>query len=238
MKPSISFRSVTKTFGGRAALEDLSVDIPRGHVTALLGLNGAGKSTALRIALGLVEPSGGAALIEGVAYRDLRDPTGVVGAVLEPAIFHPGRSGRDHLLTSAIVSGIDPVRVDLVLDEAGVGTERDRPVGTYSLGMRQRLSLAAGILGDPRILVLDEPATGLDPGGMRWLRTFLLQMKEEGKTVLLSSHSLSDVARIADRVLVLHRGLLVADEGVADLLSSSPGQSLEDVSFRIIGEPA
>jgi ABC-2 type transport system ATP-binding protein len=221
MADAIEVRGLTKRFGGVTAVEDLSFAVRAGTVTGFLGPNGAGKTTTLRVLLGLARPGKGAALIEGRPYRELTDPVRTVGAALEHAGFHPGRSGRDHLRALCAMAGLPASRADAVLaqvDLAGKGGRRR--VGGYSLGMRQRLHLAAALLGDPRILVLDEPANGLDPQGIRWLRDLLGGLAAEGRTVLVSSHVLAEVAQTADDVVVIARGRLV-DQGPVERLTGS-----------------
>ena len=202
---------LTKSFsGGVKALDDVSFRVDEGRVYGFLGPNGAGKTTAFRIALGLAEATSGSATIFGHPYRELADPITKVGALLEASGFHPGRRGRDHLRYLATVSGISKGRVDEVLEMVGLAHAARRRVRTYSLGMRQRLSIAAALLGDPQLLILDEPANGLDPDGMRWLRTFLREQAAGGRTVVISSHVLAEVAQTVDEVVILNHGRLVA----------------------------
>ena len=213
----VEVRGLTKRFGSFTAVDQLSFAVPAGRVTGFLGPNGAGKTTTLRMLLGLVRPTAGSALIDGRPYADLTDPLGTVGAALEATSFHPGRSGRDHLRVLAGTSGIPDRRVDELLELVGIATFARRRAGDYSLGMRQRLGLAAALLGDPQVLLLDEPANGLDPQGIRWLRGFLRHLTDEGKTVLVSSHLLPEVEQTADHVIIVHRGRLVADASLAEL---------------------
>ena len=195
----------------------------QGRVTGFIGPNGAGKTTTLRVLLGLVAPTSGSTTIEGREYRDLRDPLRTVGAVLEGSGFHPGRTARNHLRAVAVAASIPVARLDDVLQQVGMlEFARDR-VGGYSLGMRQRLALAQALLGDPRVLVLDEPANGLDPEGIRWLRRFLRALADEGRTVLVSSHVLSEVAQTAHDVVVIDRGRLVAHSAVDALTAGRLG---------------
>lgn len=230
----IVFDSLTKRYGDVVALDGLTAEVASGAITAVLGTNGAGKSTALKALLGLVEPTSGTTLIGGKRYRDLDEPIRRVGAVLEGTIFHPGRSGRDHLLAMARVASVGPERVDELLEEVGLTQQAGQRVGGYSLGMRQRLSIAAGLLGDPEVLVLDEPGTGLDVRGITWLRSLLLGLRERGRTTLLSSHALSEVEQLADDVLVLHEGRAVAHSSLSGLMSDRPGATLEEVFFGLI----
>ncbi|MEV0274381.1 ABC transporter ATP-binding protein [Hamadaea sp. NPDC050747] len=204
----ISVRGLTKRFGPVTAVDGLTFDVPAGQITGFLGPNGAGKTTTLRMALGLIAPSAGEALIGGRRYADLPHPRRSVGALLEATGFHPGRSGRDHLRVLARAADADSERVEAVLDLVELRSAADRRVGGYSLGMRQRLGLAAALLGDPGVLVLDEPANGLDPAGMAWLRRLLRELAAEGRTVLVSSHVLSEVAQTVDQVVIINEGVL------------------------------
>jgi ABC-2 type transport system ATP-binding protein len=222
----VDVRGLTKLFGSTVAVDDLTFSIPRGRITGFLGPNGAGKSTTLRTLLGLVRPSAGEARVEGSRYSELGDPLGTVGAVLEAHSFHPGRSGRNHLRVLATAAGVPVPRVDEVLAEVELTAAARRRTGTYSLGMRQRLSVAGALLGRPGLLVLDEPANGLDPEGIRWLRDFLRSFAAGGGTVLVSSHVLAEVAQIADEVVIIHRGRLVAHEPLAALTARSAGGSV------------
>jgi ABC-2 type transport system ATP-binding protein len=204
----ISVRGLTKRFGAVTAVRDLTFDVGPGAVTGFLGPNGAGKTTTLRMLLGLVRPTAGTATIGGRRYADLAHPRRVVGAVLEATGFHPGRTGRDHLRILARRTGVPDRRVGEVLDEVALTGEAGRRVGGYSLGQRQRLGLAAALLGDPEVLVLDEPANGLDPAGVAWLRKLLRGRAAEGRTVLVSSHVLAEVAQTVDRVVIVSGGAL------------------------------
>ena len=221
--PAIEVSGVSKRFGSTLAVDDLSFTVERGHITAFLGPNGAGKTTTLRILLGLVNASGGTATIDGKAYGALEDPVGTVGAVLDGGMFHPGRSGRNHLRGIARASGVADARVDELLELVALTDAADRRAGGYSLGMRQRLGLAAALLGDPEVLVLDEPANGLDPQGIRWLRDFLRTLAGEGRAVLVSSHVLAEVAQTADEVVVIAHGKSVAQAPLAELTARSGG---------------
>ena len=214
---AISVQGLTKRFGGVLAVDDLSFDVQPGTITGFVGPNGAGKTTTLRILLGLVRPTAGTALVNGVRYARLDRPAHHVGAVLEASGFHPGRTARDHLRVLALASGIPAARVDTVLAEVDLAAAARRRVGGFSLGMRQRLGLAAALLGDPGILVLDEPTNGLDPAGVHWLRTFLRTRVDGGYTVLVSSHLLAELALSADSVVIVKEGRLVAQGPVAEL---------------------
>ncbi|AMB59943.1 ABC transporter ATP-binding protein [Microterricola viridarii] len=205
----IEFAGVSKRFGAVAAVNDLSFTVEPGRVTGFLGPNGAGKTTSLRMLLGLVRPSSGTATFGGVPYRQLSNPLTTVGAALEAASFHPGRTARHHLGVYAAAAGLDKARVDIVLGKVGLSEYADRRVGGYSLGMRQRLGLAGTLLGDPGVLVLDEPINGLDPEGIKWIRLFLRELAAEGRTVLVSSHLLSEVQQSVDDVVIIAKGQLV-----------------------------
>ncbi|WP_375487976.1 ABC transporter ATP-binding protein [uncultured Jatrophihabitans sp.] len=213
---------LTKVFRGNIrAVDQLSFTVEPGSVTGFLGPNGAGKTTTLRMALGLVRPSSGHATIGGVEYRHLGHPSRSVGAALEASSFHPARTARNHLRIMCTVAGLPARRADEVLDLVGLGGDSRRKVRGYSLGMRQRLGLAAALLGDPAVLILDEPANGLDPDGIRWLRGFLRSMADQGRTVLISSHQLNEVQEIADRVVILNHGRLVRSGSIAELTAGT-----------------
>ena len=206
---TIDVVSLTKRFGDVRAVDDLSFTVGPGRVTGFLGPNGAGKTTTLRCLLGLVAPTAGSATIDGHSYHDLPHPMRVVGSALEATGFHPGRNARNHLRVLARAAGIDEKRVPEVLELVGLTDSTTRAVGGFSLGMRQRLQLAAALLGDPGVLVLDEPANGLDPEGIAWLRSFLRYLAGEGRTVLVSSHVLSEVEQTVDDVVIIAKGGLV-----------------------------
>jgi ABC-2 type transport system ATP-binding protein len=216
--PSIAVRSFTKRFGGVVAVDDLTFEVGAGRVTGFLGPNGAGKTTTLRALLGLVRPTSGRALVNGVPYAELSEPAGVVGAVLESTGFHPGRTARHHLRIVATEAGIPPSRVEEVLEQVGLVPDADRRVGGYSMGMRQRLELARAMLGKPEILILDEPANGLDPQGIAWLRGFLRWYASEDRIVLVSSHLLAEAAQTVEDVVILVSGRLAAQGRLEDLL--------------------
>ena len=213
----VEVEGLSKSFGDVRAVDALSFTAEPGEITAFLGPNGAGKTTTLRMLLGLVEPTAGTATIGGTAYADLAHPADVVGAALEASSFHPGRSGRDHLRVYCAVNGYGDIRADEVLALVGLTDAARRPVRGYSLGMRQRLGLATTLLGDPGVLVLDEPANGLDPAGIAWLRGFLKRLAGEGRTMLVSSHALSEVQQIADRVVIIDHGRLVREGRLGEL---------------------
>ncbi len=214
---------MTKRFGTVVAVDDVSFDVAPGKVTGFLGPNGAGKTTTLRMVLGLARPTSGSVAIEGSSYAGLADPAGTVGAALEHSGFHPGRRGRDHLRVVARAAAIAESRVDEVLQLVALADAGKRRVGGYSLGMRQRLALATALLGDPKILVLDEPANGLDPQGIRWLRDFLRWYAAEGRTVLVSSHVLAEVAQTADAAIVIAKGRVVAQGSIQELTAGRKG---------------
>ncbi|HEX4930605.1 MAG TPA: ABC transporter ATP-binding protein [Gaiellaceae bacterium] len=214
---------LSKRFGKTQAVAGLSFRVEPGTITGFLGPNGAGKSTTLRAVLGLVNPDAGSARVLGVPYRELDRPLRRVGAVLEASEVHPGRSGRNHLRVQATAAGLPVSRVEEVLALVELSTAAKRRVKGYSLGMRQRLGLATALLGDPEVLVLDEPANGLDPAGIRWLRDLLRSLAAEGRTILVSSHVLSEVAQTADRVVIIHRGALIQQASVAEVLAGAQG---------------
>jgi ABC-2 type transport system ATP-binding protein len=214
---AITIEGLTKRFGEVVAVDDLSFAVDQGTVVGFLGPNGAGKTTTLRMLLGLVTPTWGSARIDGRSYRELPDPIRHVGAVLEAASFHPGRSARNHLRVVATAAGLPLARADEVLAQVGLAEAAGRRVGGFSLGMRQRLSLATALLGDPQVLILDEPANGLDPEGVHWLRGFLRQLADRGRTVLVSSHVLAEVAQTVDQVVIIARGRLITQSTLAAL---------------------
>jgi ABC-2 type transport system ATP-binding protein len=211
---------LTKRYGAVTAVDDLSFSVRRGAVTGFLGPNGAGKTTTLRMVLGLARPTAGRSEILGRPFTELADPAHSVGANLEICGMHPGRSGRNHLRALAAYAGIPAGRVEEVLDLVEMSGAANRRAGGYSTGMRQRLGLAATLLGDPEVLVLDEPANGLDPQGIRWLRDFLRGAAREGRTVLVSSHVLSEVEQTVDDVIVIHRGRMVTSGPIGTLVSA------------------
>ena len=208
---------ISKRFGAVQAVDDLSFEVGPGKVTGFLGPNGAGKTTTLRMLLGLVTPTSGTATIDGHLYAGMHRPASVVGAALEAASFHPGRTARDHLRVYAPQVGVGDARCDEVLELVGLKEAANRRAGGFSLGMRQRLGLAATLLGDPKVLLLDEPANGLDPEGIAWLRSFLRYLASEGRTVLISSHVLSEVQQTVDDVIIIAHGRLVHASSLAEL---------------------
>jgi ABC-2 type transport system ATP-binding protein len=216
----IEASGLTKHYSGVAAVDDVSFTVEPGSVTGFLGPNGAGKTTTLRMLLGLVRADHGRATIGGVEYRDLPAPLEVVGAALESTGFHPSRTGLDHLLTYTKAAALPASRATAAIEEVGLGEARNRRVGAYSLGMRQRLALATALLGDPAVLILDEPANGLDPEGIVWLRSFLRKYAATGRSVLVSSHVLTEMQQLVDSVVILHRGRVVQQATLAELASS------------------
>ena len=246
MGVAVEFAGLTKRFGSLTAVDDLTVTVAPGRVTGFLGPNGSGKTTTLRMLLGLVRPTSGTAAIDGRAYADLDDPLSVVGAALEATDVHPGRSGRDHLRTIAAATGVPATRVDQLLELTGIPAFARKRAGGYSTGMRQRLALAQSLLGDPELLILDEPANGLDPEGIRWLRGFLRHLcHDQGKTVLVSSHLLQEVEQTVDDVVIIANGRLVKQGPMADLgghagvlVRTSDPASLVRALGDVVSEPA
>jgi ABC-2 type transport system ATP-binding protein len=237
MNGGITVAGLTKRYGQVSAVDGLTFAVEPGQVTGFLGPNGAGKTTTLRMLLGLITPTEGSALIEGRRYADLREPRRVVGAVLETTGFHPGRTGRDHLRVIAAAGGIPVERVGAVLRQVGLDGAAGRRVRGYSLGMRQRLGLAAALLGDPRVLVLDEPANGLDPAGLAELRDMLRGLAADGCTILMSSHLLSEVAQTVDRVIIIAGGTLRFAGPLAEL-TGGHGETLEGAFLRLTSDPS
>ncbi|MEV0809643.1 ATP-binding cassette domain-containing protein [Micromonospora sp. NPDC050200] len=230
----IELRELTKSYGGRAAVDGLSVRVQPGVVTGFLGPNGSGKSTTMRMILGLDAPDHGQALVGGVRYADLDWPLKTVGALLDAGAFHPGRSGQAHLTALAASNDIPRCRVEQVLRVVGLSDAAKRRAGTYSLGMRQRLGVAVALLGDPGVLLLDEPVNGLDPEGIRWIRDLLRGLAAEGRTVFVSSHLIAEMALTADRLVVIGRGRLLAETTVAELADRH--DNLEDAFFRLTSQ--
>ncbi|MFF1411297.1 ATP-binding cassette domain-containing protein [Streptomyces sp. NPDC058289] len=226
----ITLRGLSKRYGDTLAVEDLTLDVQAGRVTGFLGPNGAGKSTTMRMILGLDHPTRGRALIAGRPYADLRQPLRAVGAMLDARAVHPARSGRAHLVAQARSNGIPVRRVDEVLETVGLAKAARRPVGTYSLGMSGRLGVAGALLGDPPVLVLDEPVNGLDPDGVRWIRRLVREQAAEGRTVFLSSHLMSEMQLTADHLVVIGRGRLLSDASMtAFLAAASPASARASV---------
>jgi ABC-2 type transport system ATP-binding protein len=220
-RTTIEFAKLSKSFGTVHAVSDLSFTVEPGQVTGFLGPNGAGKTTSLRSLLGLVAPTSGTATFSGRAYRDLDRPFATVGTALEASSFHPGRTARDHLRVYAAAAGIDSSRIPVALQTVGLSEHAARRVAGFSLGMRQRLALAFALLGDPTVLVLDEPTNGLDPEGIRWIRGLLRELAEQGRTVLVSSHQLGEVQHSVDQVVIISRGRFVYGGSLAGLETGS-----------------
>jgi ABC-2 type transport system ATP-binding protein len=232
----IEVRNLTKRYGSTLAVDALSFDVRPGMVTGFLGANGSGKSTTMRLILGLDRPDAGRARIGGRRFRDLRWPLREVGALLEARAFHPGRSARDHLAALAASHDIPGPRVDEVLDMVGLASAARRRAGKFSLGMAQRLGLAAALLGDPPVLLLDEPVNGLDPAGIHWIRDLLKSLAAEGRVIFVSSHLISEVALMADHLVVIGQGRLLADTSVAQM--SAGAASLEAAFLELTGASA
>jgi len=219
----IEVRHLTKRFGAKVAVDDLSFEVQPGMVTGFLGPNGAGKTTTLRVMLGLARANKGTATINGTSYQQLRAPMREVGALLDAKSYHPGRKARNHLLALAQAGRIPRKRVDEVLEFVGLSEVANRKAGTFSLGMAQRLGIAAALLGDPGVLLFDEPVNGLDPEGILWARTLMQSLAAQGRTVFVSSHLMSEMALTASHVVVIGRGHLIADSSVEDLVKKSSG---------------
>jgi ABC-2 type transport system ATP-binding protein len=217
----IELKGLTKRYGPTLAVDDLSFQVQSGKVTGFLGPNGAGKSTSMRMVLGLDRPTAGQALVDGRPYQELRAPLRVVGALLDAGAVHPRRSARDHLLALAVSNGIGRSRVEEVLGLVGLDKVAGRRAGAYSLGMRQRLGIAAALLGDPGIVLFDEPVNGLDPDGIRWVRQLVKGLAAEGRTVFVSSHLMSEMEDTADHLVVIGRGRLVADAPIGEVIAGS-----------------
>ncbi|KQW49506.1 multidrug ABC transporter ATP-binding protein [Nocardioides sp. Root1257] len=226
----IASRALTKRYDAKLAVDALSFDVRPGIVTGFLGPNGAGKSTTMRMMLGLDLPTSGSVLINGKRYADHAAPLHEVGALLEARAIHPGRSARNHLLSLALTCGIGKARVDQVLDMVGLTEVAQKRVGGFSLGMGQRLGVAAALLGDPQTLILDEPVNGLDLDGIRWIRALLTRLADEGRTVFLSSHLMSEMAVTADHVVVIGKGRLLRDQPMADFIREAAADSIRVVT--------
>ena len=223
----VEIRDLSKSFGEVAAVKGVSFDVEAGRVTGFLGPNGAGKSTTLRALLGLVRPSSGSATFDGLPYDALERPAARVGVLLEDASFHPGRTARNHLRVLAATAGLPALRVDEVLSAVGLGDAADRRVKGYSTGMRQRLAIAAALLGDPEVLILDEPTNGLDPPGIAWIRRLMRDQAAEGRAVLVSSHVLAEVAQSVDDVVVIADGILRARGALQQVLGGDDEPAAE-----------
>jgi ABC-2 type transport system ATP-binding protein len=230
--PPIACRSLTKTFGKTTVVDDVSFEIAAGTIAGFVGANGAGKTTTMRMLLGLVTPTSGQALIAGQSYRTLTEPRRRVGAVLDGPGAYPRHTASNHLRIVASASGVPHARVPEVLEKVGLAAHAEKRAGKFSLGMKQRLALAAALLADPEVLLLDEPVNGLDPRGILWMRQFLQELAAEGRTVLVSSHLLSELAEVAQRIIIIDAGKVVADGTIDEL---AEGRSLEDLYFDLAG---
>jgi ABC-2 type transport system ATP-binding protein len=229
----IEASGLSKRYGRALAVDQISFSVAAGEIVGFLGPNGAGKTTTLRMLLGLVRPDTGSATIGGLPYAELAAPSRLVGAVLEAAGAHPGRTARNHLRVQAMAAGVDGARIDDVLELVGLADVAGRRLGGYSLGMRQRLGIATALLADPDVLILDEPTSGLDPDGVRWLRLLLRGMAAEGATILMSSHILAEVAQTADSVIIVSRGRVVTQAPIAELTA---GAALEEVFLGLTSD--
>lgn len=225
---------LTKDFDTVRAVDDVSFTVPAGQVTGLVGANGSGKTTTMRMILDLISPTDGKALVDGQRYRDLASPRTAVGAVIDRIGAHPGHSARQHLTMVARAAGLDRNRVDICLAEVGLTDAADRPIKQYSMGMTQRCALAAALLGSPPTLILDEPSNGLDPTGIRWLRDRIRGWADDGRAVLVSTHQLAELALVVDRLIVLHRGALVFAGPVSELLEDD--KTLEESVFDLLAD--
>jgi len=234
----IELDGLTKRFRDVVAVDGLTLALQPGRVTGFVGANGAGKTTTIRMILGLTRPTAGRATIDGQLYADIPDPARSVGAMVDPHVFHPNRSGRNSLRVIARAARIPEHRVDHVLDLVDLSAQARRRTGGYSTGQRQRLALAAALLGDPATLILDEPGNGLDPQGIHWLRQLTRTMAAEGRTVLVSSHLLAELAQTVDDVVIIDHGRLVTHQTMADLLTRANGSSLEDVYLTLTSPDA
>ena len=222
--------AVSKRYGPTVAVDDLTFSVEPGRVTGFLGPNGAGKSTTMRMIIGLDAPSAGRVTVNGRSYREMRFPLREIGALLEAKAIHPGRNARNHLRWLAASNSIDPRRVDEVLEMVGLASVARKRSGGFSMGMGQRLGIAAAMLGDPEVLILDEPVNGLDPEGILWVRNLLRSLAGEGRTIFVSSHLMSEMALTADRLIVIGRGRLLADASVADVIAASSANHVRVVS--------
>ncbi len=225
----ITVSHLTKSYGTRTVVNDVSFEIAAGRITGFVGPNGAGKSTTMRMMVGLARPDTGTVTFRGASYADLRVPVRTVGVVLDARAMHPGRTARNHLRVLAALSSLPEARVDTVLHAVGLSAAANQRVGGFSLGMRQRLAIAGALLGDPEVLLLDEPANGLDPNGIRWLRTMLTEFADGGGTVFVSSHFISELATFAHDLVVVGDGRLITSEPLAVTLARDRSRTLEDI---------
>jgi ABC-2 type transport system ATP-binding protein len=234
----ITVSHLTKSYGARRVVDDLSFDLAAGRITGFVGPNGAGKSTTMRMMVGLARPDAGTVTFAGASYAELRDPARTVGVVLDARAMHPGRSARNHLRAMAAMSSLPAERVDTVVHLVGLDAAADQRVGGFSLGMRQRLAIAGALLGDPEVLMLDEPANGLDPNGIRWLRTMLADFAAAGGTVFVSSHFIAELATFAHDLVVVGDGRLITAEPLVETLGRDRSLSLEDILLDLTGDAA
>ncbi len=234
----ITVSHLIKSYGRRTVVDDLSFELTSGHITGFVGPNGAGKSTTMRMMVGLARPDAGDVTYHGERYAELRDPARTIGVVLDARAMHPGRSARNHLRVLAAISSLPETRVDEVLHLVGLDTAADQRVGGFSLGMRQRLAIAGALLGDPEVLMLDEPANGLDPDGIRWLRIMLTGFADNGGTVFVSSHFITELATFAHDLVVVGNGRLITAEPLASTLDRDRSLSLEDILLDLTRDAA
>ena len=234
----INVSQLTKRYGGRTVVDDLSFALTPGRITGFVGPNGAGKSTTMRMMVGLARPDAGTVTFGGSTYGDLRHPARTVGVVLDARAVHPGRSARNHLLATAAISSLPSTRVDQVLHQVGLDAAAGQRVGRFSLGMRQRLAIAGALLGNPAVLMLDEPANGLDPDGIRWLRAMLTDFAGAGGTVFVSSHFIAELATFAHDLVIVGDGRLVAAEPLTTTLDRDRSMSLEDIVLDLTRDSA
>ena len=234
----ITVSHLTKSYGGRTVVDDLSFELTPGRVTGFVGPNGAGKSTTMRMMVGLARPDSGTVTYAGRDFTDLQDPARTIGAVLDARAMHPGRTARNHLRSMAALSALPMSRVDEVIHQVGLDSAADQRVGGFSLGMRQRLAIAGALLGDPEVLMLDEPANGLDPDGIRWLRSMLTSFAAEGGTVFVSSHFIAELATFAHDLVVVGDGRLVTAEPATDTLARDSSLTLEDIVLDLTRDAA
>ena len=234
----ITVSHLTKSYGKRTVVDDLSFELTAGRITGFVGPNGAGKSTTMRMMVGLARPDDGTVTFSGSTYADLCDPARTVGVVLDARAMHPGRSARNHLLAMAAISSLPEARVDSMLHLVGLDTAANQRVGGFSLGMRQRLAIAGALLGDPEVLMLDEPANGLDPDGIRWLRTMLTGFANDGGTVFVSSHFIAELATFAHDLVVVGNGRLITAEPLSETLDRDRSLSLEDILLDLTHDAA
>jgi ABC-2 type transport system ATP-binding protein len=234
----ITVSHLTKSYGRRTVVDDLSFELAAGRITGFVGPNGAGKSTTMRMMVGLARPDSGMVTYRGTAYTELRDPARTVGVVLDARAMHPGRSARNHLRAMAANSVLPDARVDEVLHLVGLDAAADQRVGGFSLGMRQRLAIAGALLGEPEVLMLDEPANGLDPDGIRWLRTMLTGFADDGGTVFVSSHFIAELATFAHDLVIVGNGRLITAEPLVETLDRDRSQTLEDILLDLTRDAA